>query len=259
MKSVLVRDVEIGAGNPKICVPLVGTTQARILAEARECSWSGADLVEWRGDYYEDIFDTQRVLQLLGELRNILYYMPLIFTFRSLEEGGKRSVTTEKYQDLLQAVLKSNYVDLVDIQLSLWESNAKKTVPLAREKGVKVIISSHDFRKTPSQGEIVSRLCTMQILGADIVKMAVMPQTAGDVITLLAATVEMTSSFATCPVVTMSMGELGQISRVCGSLTGSAITFGAVGVGKESAPGQLKVNDLRRVLKTLGEKEMIVS
>jgi len=257
MKSVLVRDVEIGVGNPKICVPLVGTTQARILAEARECSWSGADLVEWRGDYYEDIFDIRRMLQLLGELRDILYYMPLIFTFRSLEEGGKRSITSEKYRELLQAVLQSKHVDLVDIQLSFWESSAKKVVPLAREQGVKVIVSSHDFRKTPSQGEIVSRLCTMQILGADIVKMAVMPQSASDVITLLAATAEMTSSFASCPVVTMSMGKLGQISRVSGSLTGSAITFGAVGVGKESAPGQLKVNELRRVLNTLGAKETI--
>jgi len=255
MKSVLVRDVEIGTGNPKICVPLVGTTQARILAEARECSWSGADLVEWRGDYYEDILEIPRVLQLLGELRDILYYMPLIFTFRSVEEGGERSITPDKYQELLQAVLQSNHVDLIDIQLSLWESSAKKIVPLAKEQGVKVIISSHDFRKTPSQGEIVSRLCTMQILGADIIKMAVMPQSTGDVITLMAATAEMTSSFASRPVVTMSMGELGRISRVSGYLTGSAITFGAV--GKESAPGQLKVNELRRVLKTLGEEETI--
>ena len=83
----------------------------------------------------------------------------------------------------------------------------------------------------------------MQECGADIVKIAVMPQSKKDVLTLLLATEEMVREHAKCPVVTMSMSEVGVVSRICGE------AFGAV--KKASAPGQLGAEELRMVLKIL--------
>ena len=122
----------------------------------------------------------------------------------------------------------------------------EKVIKTAHECGVKVIASNHDFRKTPPKEELIARMRKMQELGADIPKIAVMPQSTEDLLTLLSATEEMRRCYADRPVITMSMAGTGLISRLCGEVFGSALTFGAV--GKASAPGQINVNELERVL-----------
>lgn len=89
----------------------------------------------------------------------------------------------------------------------------------------------------------------MQELGADIPKIAVMPNSKKDVLVLLAATEEMSSEYADRPIITMSMAGTGVISRLCGEVFGSALTFGAA--KKASAPGQMEVNNLETVLQLL--------
>ena len=89
----------------------------------------------------------------------------------------------------------------------------------------------------------------MQELGADIPKIAVMPQNKKDVLTLLAATEEMANEYADRPIITMSMAGTGVISRLAGEVFGSALTFGAA--AKASAPGQMGVEDLKQVLTLL--------
>ena len=121
----------------------------------------------------------------------------------------------------------------------------------AHERGVKVVASSHDFEKTPNVGEMVDRLCRMQRAGADLLKIAVMPKDPGDVLTLLAATWQMRECYASQPVITMAMGGKGVISRMAGEIFGSALTFGSA--GKASAPGQVKAEELKGVLRMLHE------
>ena len=107
-------------------------------------------------------------------------------------------------------------------------------------------MSSHDFRKTPSRETILGRLRKMQELGADIPKIAVMPQIKNDVLALLAATVEMSEQYARVPIITMSMAGTGVVSRLAGETFGSAVTYGSA--GKLSAPGQVAVEELSRIL-----------
>ena len=109
----------------------------------------------------------------------------------------------------------------------------------------RAVASSHDFQRTPDKDEILSRLRKMDLLGSDILKIAVMPQSRADVITLLDATQEADAMIAK-PIVTMSMGSQGLISRLCGEAFGSSLTFGSVGAA--SAPGQMNAEDLRRIL-----------
>ena len=126
------------------------------------------------------------------------------------------------------------------------DSYVKEIIEAAHEAGVAVVASNHDFDKTPDKDDIVGRLRKMQELDADIPKIAVMPQNKKDVLTLLAATEEMVSEYADRPIITMSMAGTGIVSRMCGEVFGSALTFGAV--GKVSAPGQIDVEELRTVL-----------
>ena len=79
--------------------------------------------------------------------------------------------------------------------------------------------------------------------------MGVMMKGEKDVLTLLSATEEMASDYADRPIITMSMAGTGVISRLCGEVFGSSMTFGAA--KKASAPGQMGVNDLSTVLDLL--------
>lgn len=246
MNTVKVRNIEIGAGIPKICVPIVGVTREEILAAAENIKSTKADVVEWRVDWYEDIFDFAKTEATMQALREVLGEMPILFTFRTSKEGGEKAIETEAYVELNQNAAKTGLVDLVDVEAFTGDDVVKAVVEIAHENGVKVIASNHDFHKTPAKEEIVSRLRKMQELGADIPKIAVMPQNKKDVLTLLAATEEMVSEYADRPIITMSMSGTGVISRLCGEVFGSALTFGAV--GKVSAPGQMGIEDLTTVL-----------
>ena len=246
MNTVKVRNIEIGAGIPKICVPIVGVTREEILAAAENIKSTKADVVEWRVDWYEDIFDFTKTEATMQALREVIGEMPILFTFRTSKEGGEKAIETEAYVELNQNAAKTGLVDLVDVEAFTGDDVVKAVVETAHENGVKVIASNHDFHKTPAKEEIVSRLRKMQELGADIPKIAVMPQNKKDVLTLLAATEEMVSEYADRPIITMSMSGTGVISRLCGEVFGSALTFGAV--GKVSAPGQMGIEDLTTVL-----------
>lgn len=246
MNTVKVRNIEIGAGIPKICVPIVGVTREEILAAAENIKSTKADVVEWRVDWYENIFDFTKTEATMQALREVLGEMPILFTFRTSKEGGEKAIETEAYVELNQNAAKTGLVDLVDVEAFTGDDVVKAVVEIAHENGVKVIASNHDFHKTPAKEEIVSRLRKMQELGADIPKIAVMPQNKKDVLTLLAATEEMVSEYADRPIITMSMSGTGVISRLCGEVFGSALTFGAV--EKVSAPGQMEIEDLTTVL-----------
>ena len=246
MKTVKIRDVEIGAGAPKIIVPIVGVTKEDIIAEAKSFDSIPVDVVEWRVDWFEDVFDFAKVEDVLKDLREALGNIPLLMTFRTSKEGGEKAIEPEAYADLNIKAAQTGYVDLVDVEIFTGDEVVKKIIDGAHAAGVKVIASNHNFFKTPAKADIIYRLRKMQDMNADIPKIAVMPQTKRDVLTLLAATEEMTTDYADRPIITMSMAGTGVISRLCGEVFGSSMTFGAA--KKASAPGQMGVNDLNTIL-----------
>lgn len=249
MNPVVVRNIKIGEGIPKICVPIVGVTKEEIIKEAKTFDAIPVDVVEWRVDWFEHVFETDKVKEVLAELREALKEIPILFTFRTFKEGGERAIEPEAYKKLNIAAAESGCVDLVDVEAFTGDEVVKEIIEAVHQHGVKVVASNHDFDKTPAKDDIVGRLCKMQELGADIPKIAVMPKSKEDVLTLLAATEEMNRKHADRPIITMSMAGTGVISRLCGEVFGSALTFGAA--KKASAPGQMGVEDLAQVLSLL--------
>lgn len=249
MNPVKIRNIEIGTGIPKICVPIVGKTKTEILETAVRIKKTDVQIAEWRVDWFKDILDRKRTEEILIELRNILEDIPVLFTFRTSREGGSRQISTKEYAELNQAAAETGLIDLIDIELYTGDELVKGLIRNAHDNRVYTVVSNHDFYETPSKEEIIFRLRKMQELGADIVKIAVMPQNTKDVITLLGATQEMTAMYARCPVVTMSMSEKGSVSRLCGEIFGSALTFAAA--GQSSAPGQMPVADLAEGLRIM--------
>ena len=249
VNPVVVRNIEIGSGMPKVCVPIVEKTREDILSTAKAICSTEADLVEWRADWYEDVSAFSEVIKTADMLRSILGETPLLFTFRSAREGGEKELSLESYAALLENVAKTGFVDLIDVEVFSGDDAVKNIIQTAHAHGIKVIASNHDFEGTPAREELVARLCKMQDLGADILKIAVMPQTRSDVLTLLSVTEEMSSRHTSRPVITMSMGRTGALSRLCGEVFGSAVTFASF--GKVSAPGQIAIEDLKAGLRLL--------
>ena len=249
MNTLKIRDLVVGEGAPKIIVPIVGKTMQQILDKADELKDYTYDAVEWRVDFYEHALDTGRVLEVAGALRTALGKTPILFTFRTAREGGEQSISPENYTALNKAVAESGYVDLIDVEIFAGEELVRENIANIHAAGVAVVGSNHEFEKTPDKADLLYRLRKMQDMGADIPKIAVMPQSKADVITLLDATQEMYTKYADRPIITMSMGPAGVISRLSGEAFGSAMTFGAV--GQVSAPGQIPVERLRNALQIL--------
>ncbi|WHY87523.1 type I 3-dehydroquinate dehydratase [Neobacillus novalis] len=248
-KTLTVRGLTIGEGAPKICVPLVGETLSQLKEEAVYLKTLDLDVVEWRVDFFEHVDDIEEIKAALGEIRAILTDTPIIFTFRSAKEGGEKEISTDYYFELNKIIAGSGQIDIIDVELFNEGNDIKAIIELAHRYGVFVIISNHDFDKTPSKEEIVSRLRKAMEIGGDIPKIAVMPRSSTDVLTLLDATNTMNEQYADRPFITMSMSGKGLISRIAGELFGSALTFGAA--KQASAPGQIDVVELRRAINLL--------
>lgn len=302
--TVKIRNLILGEGIPKICVPVMGRTRQEIVYSVRNAMEQGPDMIEWRADFLEEpeafperaagkegaaviperaagregtaviperaagregteVFPEragnkgwlgngtemrETLPDILKELRGYLGDTPLLVTFRTKREGGEQEISPEAYAQMYRVVLESGMADAIDVELFFDRETAVSLIEAAHASGQKVILSNHDFQKTPPKEELVRRLKSMQELGGDIAKIAVMPQSSADVLILLEATEEAHRKLSV-PVVTMSMGAVGVVSRLLGETFGSALTFGMA--GQASAPGQVPVEDLRSILQKI--------
>ncbi|MFR1762784.1 type I 3-dehydroquinate dehydratase, partial [Frisingicoccus sp.] len=220
MDTVYIKELAIGEGRPKICVPICGKNREEILREAESVRELPADLIEWRADWYDDVFDRVCLEEMLQSLRHKLDDKPLLFTFRSIQEGGEKPIRPEQYLEVSRTVCASGQADALDVELFMDGKVTKEIIDMAHRQGMVVIASNHDFIKTPEKDEMTRRLILMDEMGADILKIAVMPKSKTDVLELLMATEEMGRLYTEKPVVTMSMGPMGLISSLAGETFG---------------------------------------
>ena len=249
MSCVNVRSCRIGEGRPKVILPIVERTQTAILEKAVQFSTLSADCVEWRVDWFEGFQSPAAIARCLQKLRVALRDKLLLVTFRTKAEGGEQALSHPEYLAFLHLILDTDCADLLDIEFFPNRKALPALIAQAHAAGIAVVCSSHDFEKTPPQEELVRRMTAMQQAGADLPKLAVMPRSRTDVLELLAATAEMTDLHPETPVITMSMGALGGVSRLCGEAFGSAMTF--ANPGTASAPGQVPLDVVNAVLDSL--------
>lgn len=250
MKAIHLHGKKIGDGSrPLICTPLVGKTPEAVLDELRVVLPKGPDLIEWRVDFFEAIGDTAMVVAVAGRLKEAAGGIPIIFTCRSMNEGGERiNLDSAAVVKLLAAVCASRQVDIIDYELSNPGHELTELRRASRDNDVAMIMSYHNFQTTPEAEVITSKFMDAERLGADIGKVAVMPRSPEDVLTQLGATWRASEAVA-IPIIGMSMAGFGSVSRMVGGVFGSTVTFA---VGKSSsAPGQIPIEDLRVALTTV--------
>ncbi len=249
MCPIEVRNIRIGEGIPKICLPIVGHTQYEITSQAMTIASLKPDIVEFRADWYDNVLERENLMEMLRLIRKLIGSIPLLFTFRRIEEGGVQKISTRDYGTLNRHAIKSGLVDMVDIELMSGEKTVGSIMETAHKNNVVVIISNHDFEKTPSRSDMINTMKKMIETGADIPKLAVMPNSNKDILALLDVTDTIHEKYPNIPIITMSMGGKGIVSRISCEIFGSAVTFGSA--RKASAPGQMEAGDLLTVVKTV--------
>ena len=221
-----IKGIRIGDGQPVICVPVVALKKEEVITNIRFLAEQKVQMIEWRVDCFEEVDDFHAVSEVLQVIRPVLEHTIFLFTFRTKQQGGSRKMEEWKILKLNELAAKSGCADLIDLEF---------------------------FEATKPDKEIrrFQRLVMeqMQQGGADVAKLAVMPKNADDVVRLLKLTNDIRQKYPTLPVVTMSMGALGVVSRMAGDIFGSCITFGAV--GEISAPGQIPAGQLEHILQII--------
>lgn len=245
---MIIKNREIACGRPIICVPVMGQTKEEIVEEVANLSKSCADMIEWRVDAFKHYADFNRVREVLNEVALYMEEKIFLYTFRTKKQGGEAMPDEEMLDDLHDLAAESGCVDLLDFEYFAGEHPQRKIRKLQKE-GLKIIASHHDFEMTPKPEVMRMLLDKMAAGGADLVKLAVMPKSKKDVLNLLEVTCEFAEQNPDTPVISMSMGSLGSVSRICGETFGSCVTFGCN--KKASAPGQFPMEQLNEILNSI--------
>ena len=233
---------------PLVCLPIVAKNKTQLLLQAKDLALLEPDLMEWRIDGFNHAEHIEQSMEVLGALCRQIDPIPLLFTCRIDREGGLQTIPCQSRLELILAAMKTRLPDIVDIELCNDEKFIQAIIEAGKTYKVNVILSFHDFEKTPEGGLILDKLVCAQDLGADIAKVAVMPRTCKDVLTLMNVTLTARQSLE-IPLVTMAMGDKGRVTRIAGGVFGSDITFA---MGKTaSAPGQIPIQELRQAMATL--------
>lgn len=243
-RPLRIRSVEFGGAKPLYCVPLVAADLNALLRQAGVARELAPDLVEWRADSYSNQ-TADEFVDAAKRLRAVVCDIPVIFTLRVKSEGGARLIDQDLRSSCIDAVLRSRQVDTVDLELNNGPEFLKPLIETAHKHTVPVILSFHDFEKTDGYHDLLGTIRALVRGGADIAKIACMPQTSQDTLRMLQVTYAARQEFPDVPLCTMSMGKLGSITRTAGFLFGSDMAFA---VGQEvSAPGQIPLADARAI------------
>lgn len=245
-----IKGKKFDTGKPIICVPVMEPRKDGIMKEVSLLVGKGIEMIEWRVDFFEACEDLNAIRDVLESLKTLLEHTVFLFTFRTKKQGGNREIEEEMLDDLYEVAAESGCVDLIDLEF--FELNRPvQEIRHLQKMGVKIIASHHDFDETPQVEVMDMLLQRMAMGGADIVKLAVMPNETQDVLNLLQVTSRFHQVNEGIPIITMSMGKIGMISRLAGEAFGSCVTFGAR--EKASAPGQIQMDELEQVLRIIHE------
>ncbi len=236
-----------GNKRPLICVSVTEKNAEAAIEKIKQLSVKDIDVIELRADILESGDINKEVDIILDEALELLKYKPLIFTYRTKAEGGAGNPDEAVYINIIKNAARHKATDIVDVEPARL-CNPKEVRGTIKRP---VLMSYHDFQKTPQKEFVTERLSEMYEMGADIAKIAVMPQKMPDVATLLCASAEVKEKYPERPLITISMGKLGMTTRLAGGAFGSCLTFATD--GRASAPGQIPFDKVAEVLDVFDE------
>jgi 3-dehydroquinate dehydratase type I len=222
---------------PRICVVVTDRDVVGAVETIRRVRPHGPDLVEVRLDYMESKTGLTRIREATG--------LPLIATNRRRDQGGLHVGAEE---DRIETLLEACEAGFDHADLELTTGSIKDVGKKVKSHGARLIVSYHDFAKTPEKGELREIMLRQRMAGADVCKIVGTSRTQHDNLTYLSFLEENQVFDLVC----FGMGVAGAMSRVFSPFFGGAFTYASARAGGESAPGQLAIADLKEIYRLLG-------
>lgn len=238
-------------GGPKLmeCIPVISKNREELLRDVEEISSHHPDIIEWRIDYYDQLDSREHIVESLQAIQPMVKEIPILLTFRHISEGGFKEESQATRLSVITAACESGYVEMVDVEKANEPEFLEAVKEVVKKHGVKLVLSNHDFKQTPPEEEIVASMKACRDLGADVAKIAVMPRSFTDVLTLARATYRARTQEVDIPLITVSMGDMGSITRVLGGEFGSDLSF--LCSSGASGPGQIDIEEFREMTRML--------
>jgi len=218
-----------------IAVPITAKKIEDAFEEIEEAN-KKADAIELRLDYLDKVNE--------NELKKLIEACDkkVIVTARPKREGGFFKGTEIKRISLLINAAKIG-ADFVDIEAS---TNSKLITKLIKNrKTARIILSYHNFKETPHFDElkkVFDKLAKKK--GVSVVKIVTYARTMLDneMCFMLIKHAKSQGKRIIC----FSMGIFGRDSRTLSVFFGAYMTFASLEKGKESADGQMTVDEMKR-------------
>ena len=226
-----------------ICIPVVAASQAEALLMIQGSAHL-ADVLELRMDLLSD----GNVKELIDAVRSSSASTRVLVTNREKETSCSLG-EEERIGVLLEAV--SLGVDFVDVELTTSPVRREEIRSFigAQDNRTKLIISYHDFHKTPALKTLIRFFNESVKAGADVVKIVTMARSPEDNLKVLSLIPYAGRRHR--EIIAFCMGEQGRISRVMAALLGASFTFASLERGAESASGQLTVREMKQIFRIL--------
>ena len=222
----------------RICVSIAEKGKEDSIKSIQGAAQKGASLVELRLDFMNDSDSLKEIIDSSP--------LPIIVTNRSTEQGGHFDGSEKERTDQLINGIKLG-ADFVDVELDVSELVLTKALERTNGNGSKLIVSVHDFEKTPSQKMLNDLLQKTAALG-NISKIVTTANSIED----CERTLSLLKRANGNKLIAFSMGELGQFTRIVSPILGGFLTYASM--GKKVAPGQISLEKMIEIYKELGLK-----
>ena len=213
----------------KTCVS-IGEKNPNKLKIVLKKALSKSDFAEIRFDYLKKS-DIPIVLE--SSKKNL---SRCVCTLRPKSEGGLFVGKEEERKSILRLIAEYNPF-LLDVEFNTIQKDKKLASYLKKSK-CKLLISWHDFKKTPNESQLKSRLKKMEKF-SNVVKIVTVAKNVSDASRLLS----LYSVKSKNKMVAFCMGDQGKFSRILCLHLGSPFTY--VSLGKAIAPGQFSVDEIK--------------
>ena len=215
----------------KTCVSIAENSPSKI-KKTLKIALKKSDYVEIRFDFLK----TQNIPQVLEAVKKDL--KKIVCTLRPKNEGGRFEGTEKERKSILKLLAEYNPF-LLDVEFNTIKKDANLASFLKRSK-TSLLISEHDFKKTPKFSDLLKRIKQMSKFSTNI-KIVTTAKTTEDSTTVL----QLYSKKEKINLIAFAMGEEGRISRILSLYLGSPYSY--VSLGKPVAPGQFSVDEMKKI------------
>ena len=170
--SINVKDITIGEGLPKVCVPIVEDNDEAILDKLKEFDQLDVDIIELRIDFYKNILQFDALKNLFLNIAALQIKKPIILTIRTAAEGGEIEIDPKDYFHVYELGIESKAFDIYDVELALGTNMAIELRTLIHDANKYMLMSAHHFNRTPEVDSLMQKFKSMDSLEADIMKIA---------------------------------------------------------------------------------------